>query len=100
MTSWNFSSDYIKSQKFEKVPKIGSLNDIYIGNCLWLFCAARMHTTVEFTMKNDWLSMPQIEHVIQDENFVSLVVVTLRLLTIVKIELTLISQCDLLYSFS
>lgn len=44
--------------------------------------------------------MPQIEHVIQDENFVSLVVVTLRLLTIVKIELTLISQCDLLYSFS
>lgn len=59
-----------------------------------------MHTTVEVTMKNDSLSMLQIEQVIQDENFVSLVVVTLRLLTIVKIELTLISQCDLLYSFS
>lgn len=59
-----------------------------------------MHTSVEVTMKNDSLSMLQIEQVIQDENFVSLVVVTLRLLTIVKIELTLISQCDLLYSFS
>ena len=59
-----------------------------------------MHTTVEVTMKNDSLSMLQIEQVIQDKNFVSLVVVTLRLLTIVKIELTLISQCDLLYSFS
>lgn len=45
-----------------------------------------MHTTVEVTMKNDSLSMLQIEQVIQDENFVSLVVVTLRLLTIVKID--------------
>ena len=45
-----------------------------------------MHTTVEVTMKNDSLSMLQIEQVIQDENFVSLVVVTLRLLAIVKMS--------------
>ena len=33
----------------------GSLNDIHVDNCLWLFCDVPTDTTVEGTMKNDWV---------------------------------------------
>lgn len=111
MTTWNSSSDFNKSVKLSEISRnaeirrktlskdlqfgtqnwlniseesTGSLNDIHVDNCLWLFCDALTHTTVEGTMKNDWIFLPQIEKVIQDENFVLLVVVTSRLLTKVK----------------
>ena len=52
---YSFPKGFGSLKKYSKLGTTGSWNDIQIANCLWLFCDTITHTTVEGTMKKDWL---------------------------------------------